>query len=198
MTWLRRFLLAVLVVFGLGALVLTIDGLNDDAGTSDVGIVLGSKVYRSGRPSPSLEARLVKALALYRAGRFATVIVSGGHGREGFDEATVMRTWLVARGVPASAIVVDSQGLNTGDTARNTALWMRAHGASSATVVTQYFHISRACMALEQCGIKVVRTAHADEFEAKDVIALPREVVAWPAYALRGDACRREVAAAQS
>lgn len=185
---LRRALqiLAVLaVLFGFFATGIIVDGLTDDLGPTDVGVVLGSKVDPDGQPSPRLAARLTRALELYERGEFKTLIVSGGTGVEGFDEAKVMKAWLVARKVPAEAILVDSQGVNTWATAVNSAALMRRHGFTSATVITQYFHIPRARMALRRQGFTDVRTAHARFFEWRDAYSTAREVIGFAPYLFR-------------
>lgn len=41
------------------------------------------------------------------------IIVSGGIGKEGVDEAKAMASWLFQRGVPRRAVVIDSSGVNT-------------------------------------------------------------------------------------
>jgi vancomycin permeability regulator SanA len=178
----RDLLIAAAVGFGVGAVAIVADGLRDEVKPSDVAIVLGSKVYRSGRPSPSLRARLDETLTLYRRGVFKAVIVSGGVGAEGFDEAQVMKTYLVARGVPSAAIIADSHGDTTWATARNSVAIMRAHGWKSALAVTQYFHISRTRLALHRCGIVLVATAHPHVFFWRDLYSIPREVIALPVY----------------
>jgi len=182
MRWVRLAATGCAAFFLVAMAVLTATGLNDRLAPADLGVVLGSKVYPSGRPSPSLTARLAKALQLYRAREFRTVMVSGGVGREGWDEAQVMRAWLVARGVPDGAIVVDNKGVDTLATARNASALMRASGFRSAMVVTQYFHVPRARLAMQKCGVRNLSWAHADLFELRDVFSLPREVVGYPVY----------------
>ncbi|MDC8757197.1 YdcF family protein [Janthinobacterium fluminis] len=169
-----------------GGCALLADGLRDNVQRCDVAIVLGSKVELDGRPSARLAARLDKAAALYRAGLFPRVIVSGGLGKEGYDEAAVMRDYLVAHAVPAPAIIVDSGGVNTTATARNSAALMRAGGLRSAVVVTQYFHIPRTRLALRDSGVATVYSAHADYFEWRDIYSTLREAVALPVYWLAG------------
>jgi len=44
----------------------------------------------SGEPSPRLQSRLDKAFDLYSKNYFQQIIVSGGLGKEGFEEALVM------------------------------------------------------------------------------------------------------------
>jgi vancomycin permeability regulator SanA len=180
----RIAIMAGLLLAG-GGCAIVADGLRDDARRSDVGIVLGSKVELDGRPSARLAARLDKTVELYRAGLFPKVIVSGGLGKEGYDEATVMRDYLVARGVPAAALIVDSDGVNTEATAKNSAALMRERGLKSAVVVTQYFHISRTKLALRNSGVATVYAAHPRFVEWRDVYSTFREAVAVPVYIWR-------------
>ncbi len=174
-----------LAIYAALSLAIVVDGLTDRGGRSDVAIVLGSKVYPSGRASPSLRARLDRALDVYRTGRVRAVIVSGGTGVEGFDEAQVMKAYLMARGVPDQAILQDSAGVTTRATARNSAVLMRRHGWRTAMVVTQYFHVSRTTLALRQAGVSVNATAHARLFELRDLYSIPREVVGYGVYLVR-------------
>lgn len=172
--------LALCVAAGVGALLY--DGFTDELGRADVAIVLGSRVEHDGRPSPRLAARLDKAAELYRAGLFANVIVSGGFGKEGFDEAVVMRAYLVARGVPAAAVIADSAGVDTAATARNSAALMRQHQWRSALIVTQYFHITRTRLALRNSGVATLYAAHAQWFEWRDLYSIAREAVGISVY----------------
>ena len=131
-------------------------GLDSTARPADVAIVFGNQVQPDGTPSPRLVARLETAAKLGRSRLVHTLFVSGGIGREGHDESLVMRDWLVAHGVPDSAIVRDSLGSNSHLTALHAAAWMRAHGVHRANVVTQYFHVARAVLACRRAGIDVV------------------------------------------
>lgn len=173
---------AAATVFLVLCLAVVARGLRDDLRRSDVAVVLGNKVNPDGRPSPMLQARLDETLALYRRGLFPSLIVSGGFGKEGFDEAQVMKSYLVARGVPVRAIITDGRGVNTRATAVNAAALMRAHGWSSCLVITQYFHIPRSRLALRQAGVRQIASAHAPYFNIRDLYAVPREVVGYAAY----------------
>jgi uncharacterized SAM-binding protein YcdF (DUF218 family) len=163
-------------------------GLSEDLAPVDVAIVPGSKVEIDGTPSARLAARLDRALELYRAGVFGTVIVSGGVGKERHNEAQVMRDYLIAKGVPAAAIMVDADGVTSAATARNSAAFMRAHGFKSALVVTQYFHVPRMKMALRASGIEPVHGAYARFFEGRDIYSTLRELAAIPLYWVTGAA----------
>ncbi|MDT3235847.1 MULTISPECIES: YdcF family protein [Pseudomonas syringae group] len=176
-------LLSLGLLFILTAGLIAMDGLSDNAQTSDAAIVLGSKVTPDGVPSARLQARLDRAVELYRQGRVRNIIVSGGTGVEGFSEAVGMANYLAERsGLPREAILLDEQGNTTKDTARNSAQIMKQRGFKSAVVVTQYFHITRSRYALYQAGVTQVSTAHARYFEWRDLYSLAREVAALPAY----------------
>ncbi len=112
-----------------------------------------------GQPSPRLAARLDRALELHRQGMCARIIVSGGFGVEGFDEAVIMRNYLVGRGVSEEVVIVDSSGLTTRATAR---------------------------LALQQAGIEKVGHASARYVEWRDVYSILREVPATAIYWLAG------------
>ncbi len=93
--------------------VIVADGLADELEASDLAVVFGNKVNEDGTPSPRLKARLDRAHELYRARTVPLLLVSGGLGREGFDEAKVMADYLAGRGMPREHILVDSAGNNS-------------------------------------------------------------------------------------
>lgn len=179
--------LSVVLAFILAASLIVADGLTDDIHAADVAIVPGNTVERDGRPSARLSARLDQTVALYRRGLFTAVIVSGGLGSEGFDEAEVMKRYLMENGVPEGSVYVDSGGATTRLTAVNASRMMRENGWRSAMVITQYFHVPRTRLALKRSGITTVFSAHAPYFELRDVYSIPREVVGYIAYLLRAD-----------
>ncbi len=167
-----------------GALVWS--GTSEAVFRADVAVVPGNTIDPDGHPSPRLAARLDRALALYRDGLCARIIVSGGIGQEGFDEAAVMRRYLIERGVPDALVIADSQGVTTRDTARFTAAYLKEHHLSSALAVSQYFHVPRLRLALHQAGILVTGQASARFFELRDVYSILREVPALFAYGIKG------------
>ncbi len=179
--------LPIVLVFTLAATLIVADGLTDEIHAADVAIVPGNTVEKDGRPSERLRARLDQTLTLYRQGLFPDVIVSGGVGSEGFDEAEVMKQYLVENGIPESRIHVDGGGATTYLTAKNAARIMRENGWQSAMVVTQYFHVPRMRLALRRSGITPVFSAHARYFELRDIYSIAREVIGYGAYLLRAD-----------
>jgi vancomycin permeability regulator SanA len=184
----RKLLIAAalaLCVFVIAMLAIVVSGLRDDIARSDVALVLGNKVELDGTPSPRLRARLDRTLELFRAGFFPSIIVSGGTGKEGFDEAAVMRDYLIAHGVPASAMITDSHGETTFASAVNTARIAKEHGFKSVFTVTQYFHVPRARLALRRCNITEIHSAHARFFEWRDIFSVPRDTVGYGSYLFR-------------
>jgi uncharacterized SAM-binding protein YcdF (DUF218 family) len=187
--WLRR-LFRLLILTGmlylLAALVLALAGMQEDAQTADVAVVFGNKVEPWGEPSPSLASRLDKAVELYQRGLFPVVIVSGGVGKEGWDEAEVMAAYLIARGIPGEAVLRDSQGNNTLLTAQNTAVLAQAYDFHSFVLITHFYHLPRARLTFQRLGLTPVYMAHANRFVARDFYyGLMREVIAFPVYWVR-------------
>lgn len=178
------FILCSAPVLGLflGTAVIVIDGLNDRLGKADVALVLGNTVESDGKPSRRLQARLDRTVQLYKEGDFPLVIASGGVGKEGYDEGVVMRDYLVAQGIPAGSVLVDSQGTTTWASARNTLQIVRERRLTSVLVVSQYFHLPRARLALRRFGVEAVYSAHAFFFEARDGYSSVREVFGYGQY----------------
>jgi vancomycin permeability regulator SanA len=174
-----RALAFIAAVWLLAALALVWAGLQDRVIDADLIVVPGNTVAADGTPSPRLQARLDAALTLYRAHHAPLIFVSGGIGKEGFDEALSMAAYLVKNGVPSSAIIRDNQGITTMATARNAAAFMRAHQLSSALIATQYFHVARLQLALERNGIGATGSLHASYFELRDFYSIPREVLGY-------------------
>jgi SanA protein len=121
-----------------------------EAPRAQAAIVLGARVYGDGRMSPMLSDRVAQALALYRGGTVARIIVSGDHGRWGYNEPGAMRDALLAGGVPAEAVFTDHAGFDTWSTMRRA---REVFGVDSAIVVTQGFHLPRALFLARAAGL---------------------------------------------
>ena len=172
------------VLLGLAGLAAALgwSGLHDRPGTAGLILVLGNKVLPDGTPSRGLQARLDRAVEAYLAEEKPFVIVSGGLGKEGRDEADAMAAYLAAHGVDPVRIVKDHDGWTTYDSARNTAAFLRAHPGHGVTVVSQYFHLPRARYALERFGVGPVYTVHAHLVQWQDLYALGREAAGYVVY----------------
>lgn len=128
-------------------------------------IVPGASVLRSGKPSDVLEDRLLTALALYRAGKVDKFLLSGDHGRDGYDEVNAMRAYVLAEGVPADDIFLDHAGFDTYDTMyRAQAIF----GVATALVATQGYHLPRALYIGANLGMDVYGVAAERRAYVKD------------------------------
>lgn len=123
----------------------------DDVPEASVAIVLGAQVFPGGVPSGFLTARLEIAAALWRAGKVPVILVSGDDSAEHHHEATSMKAWLVARGIPEGAVVCDPEGH---DTFATVARAIGVYGLSDAIVVSQSYHLPRALSAARALGLE--------------------------------------------
>lgn len=127
----------------------------DEAQPADVIVVLGAAEYR-GRPSPVLEARLNHALFLYLRGLASRILTTGGAGGDPtFTEGGVAQAYLSRHGVPAEAILVESEGESTVHSIAAAAEIMRRMNLKSCIVVSDGYHIYRVKKLLESQGMKV-------------------------------------------
>ncbi|WP_138417551.1 YdcF family protein [Aquibacillus sediminis] len=178
------FISVMLAWFVIHSVVIMIDGWKDDQTTSDVGVVLGNKVNQNGEPSDRLKARLDKAVELYDRGNIRHIIVSGGTGKEGFDEAKVMNNYLINQGIAREDITTDSNGYNTEMTAENAKQIIDRLEMETVTVITQYYHVTRTKLAFKQAGFSHVGGTHAEILEWRDPYSIFREFFAFYKYLL--------------
>jgi len=175
-------ILVALILFTIASGLIIWDGLTDELGQADVGILFGNQVLPSGEPSARLNSRVDKAIELYNDNFFEKIIVSGGLGKEGHDEALVMKDHLISQGIPENNILVDSDGFNTYMTVENSLTIIEENDFDSVLVISNYFHIPRIKMACKRFGIELVYSAHAHYFGLRDVYSITREVIAYGYY----------------
>jgi uncharacterized SAM-binding protein YcdF (DUF218 family) len=135
----------------------------DEARPADVIIVLGAAEYR-GRPSPVLKARLDHALDLYARKLAPRILTTGGAGGDPvFTEGEVGRGYLVKRGVPSEAIILEAEGESTVHSTAAAAEIMRRMNLKSAIVVSDAYHIFRVKKMLEFRGLNVYGSPRREE-----------------------------------
>ena len=118
----------------------------------DVALVLGTLPYDPpGRLNPWMSQRLDAAVELWRAGKVKYLIVSGNRESDRYDEPTVMRDVLVARGVPPSVIYRDFAGLRT---VTSIARARDIYQQKRLIVVSQRDHINRAVFLARHMGVE--------------------------------------------
>jgi SanA protein len=142
---------AALLTFAIACNVaVLLGGRSTDVKTAETILVLGAGVAPDG-PSPVLADRLETALTLYREGRAPRFLLSGDRASQYYDEVSAMKKYLLARGVPESAIDLDGGGV---DTFSSMARARAVYGVSRAIVVTQAFHLPRAVWLARSMGIE--------------------------------------------
>jgi uncharacterized SAM-binding protein YcdF (DUF218 family) len=146
-----------LLVFGYYAVSLIqvfATGRSDQARSVDAIVVMGAAQY-DGQPSPQLAARLDHVVTLYRAGYAPLVVVTGGkQPSDRFTEAEASRDYLVERGVPSDAILLESAGHNTYQSMDGVADLLEDRGLRRVLVVTDPFHSLRSRMIAEDVGLQ--------------------------------------------
>lgn len=162
-------------------------GRTDYRRPADVVVVLGARVHGNGALSASLEERVRTAVELYQDGLAGRVIMSGGVGASGIDEAAAMRDRAVELGVPASDISLDSSGVDTDATVRNTVVLFRSDGVERVLVVSQFYHLPRIKLAYRAAGIDVYTVPAESIYPiGKTPLFVAREAAGFWVYWLRG------------
>ena len=107
--------------------------------------------------------RIDAAEQLYKAGKIDQILISGDeHSLDGINETECMRDSLVARGVPASAIILDGKGYRTICSVINA---NKVYGLKSFTIISQKFHNERAIYQAEHLGLDI---ENIQAYNAKD------------------------------
>ena len=102
--------------------------IEDLPAKADAEVILGGEPYY--RPP--------RALEIFQNGLASNIVVSG-HG-----DSDEVRIWFKAKGVPVSAIHVESNSRNTQQNARFTVPLLRTQHAKRVIIVTSWFHSRRA------------------------------------------------------
>ena len=107
--------------------------------------------------------RIDAAEQLYKAGKIEKILISGDENSlDGVNETECMRDSLVARGVPASAIILDGKGYRTICSIINA---NKVYGLKRFTIISQKFHNERAIYQAEHLGLDV---ENIQAYNAKD------------------------------
>lgn len=110
--------------------------------------------------------RLVYAARLYDLGKAPVILISGGlsHGDASNAESVHAGKLLSDWGIPASAILTETESTNTYENAVYSKLMLDQHGLKSILLVTSAMHMQRALATFKSAGIKA--TPAPTDFEA--------------------------------
>jgi len=127
----------------------------NEARPADAIAVFGAAEY-DGRPSPVLRARLDHGLDLYQE-KLAPLIITlgGGSPSDLHSEGGVGRDYLMAHGVPDSAIIAETESDDTEQSARRLAAIARENHLKSIVVVSDGTHLFRVHAVCSSLGLNV-------------------------------------------
>ena len=134
---------AILAAWARSAVAVLLWSSRDEARPAQAIVVLGAAQY-AGKPSPVLRARLDHALDLWNRKLASLLILTGGMGSgDTTSEAAVGRNYAKKRGVPDTAILIESEGRTTSESMRAVAGMLEVRGLQSALLVSDPFHMLR-------------------------------------------------------
>jgi uncharacterized SAM-binding protein YcdF (DUF218 family) len=164
--WLRSVMLTI--VLALPLVLLLIAGAviwqarTDEARAVDAIVVLGAAQY-NGRPSNVLSARLDHALDLYEQGLAPRIVVTGGRAEgDAYSEAESGFMYLEERGVPGSAILMETQGRDTWASMQGVADVLENTDAHRILIVSDGFHLLRTELMARELGFEAYSSAAPD------------------------------------
>ena len=161
----RLFVFGFLFIITVGILVLSINlyvkysvdenilTLKEAGELSDVDciIVLGCGVNGNGTPSDMLRHRLDFAIDIYKNGGAPKLLMSGDHGRVGYNEVGIMKQYAIDAGVPSEDVFMDHAGFSTYETMYRA---KEIFKAEKVIVVTQEYHLYRGMYNAEKLGME--------------------------------------------
>ncbi|MBS7129373.1 MULTISPECIES: SanA/YdcF family protein [Clostridium] len=117
----------------------------------DAIIVLGAGVREDGTPSDILTDRLSTSLDILNMGVEGKLLLSGDHGREGYNEVGTMKDYILKNSnIKEKDIFLDHAGFSTYDSIYRAKDIFKVE---SAIIVTNEYHLPRALYLAEKLGI---------------------------------------------
>lgn len=134
-------------------------GRQDSGVKADCAIVLGAAAYHN-KPSPVFAERIKHGIQLYEEGRVTKLLFTGGFGQDAeFAEAQVAQRFALQEGVPAADVLVEIKSDKTSENLSEAAEVMKANDLNSALIVSDPWHLKRACLMAEDSGIDATASA---------------------------------------
>ena len=112
-------------------------------------LILGAGIWGDS-PSPMLQDRLDEGIKLYNEGVAPKIIMSGDHGREGYDEVNIMKEYAINKGIPSEDIFMDHAGFSTYESIYRV---KEIFDADNIVIVTQEYHLYRALYIADKLDI---------------------------------------------
>ena len=149
----------------------------DAAALEDVDciLVLGCWVNEHGQPSNMLYDRLTQGVELYDQGAAPKLLMSGDHGRVGYDEVASMKQFAVDHGIASEDVFMDHAGFSTYESI------YRARDifqADKILIVTQEYHLYRALYIANRLGVEAYGVSSDYHTYAGQIVRDCREILA--------------------
>ena len=119
--------------------------------STQVALVLGASVSSHGALSKVLEERADEAIALYKTGKVAKILVTGDNATESHNEVDPVGKYLYGAGIPKSDIFLDHAGFDTYSSMYRA---KEVFGVTKLTIVSQPFHLPRSVFIASQLGLE--------------------------------------------
>ncbi|HVW89896.1 MAG TPA: YdcF family protein [Gaiellaceae bacterium] len=132
------------------------------AARPDAIVVLGCRVPATARGQ--LHRRAEVAARAYHELRPRLVVASGGRPWSGVAEASALRDYMLAEGVPDGAIVRELLSLTTVENAIYSSEILRAASLERPLIVTSDWHTARAVACFAACGMRPTARAAGTPF----------------------------------
>lgn len=121
-------------------------------------LVLGCLVKDDGVPSDMLSDRLRRGVELYDLGASQKLLMSGDHGRDGYNEVAAMKRYALDAGVDSQDVFMDHAGFSTYESLYRARDVFRA---KKIIIVSQEYHLYRALYIAQKLGLDAYGV-HAD------------------------------------
>lgn len=150
-------------------------------------VIFGAAVLADGRPSPSLRRRIGYGAKAAAAWRDAPILCSGGAGRAGPSEASIIAQGLAGFGVPPQRLTLDEASLDTLESVVAAARFVRRGGLDGCVVCSDRYHIPRIRLLLAVLGVRTeagptapglggTRIAYALKMHLREALAIPYDL----------------------
>lgn len=116
-------------------------------------VIFGAAVWPDGGPSPSLRRRVAYGRQAALEDPQALIFCSGGVGRYGPSEASLMATLLIEAGVDPARVALDERSRDTMENVAAAAAFIRSENLRGAVVCTDGYHVPRVRMLMRAFGV---------------------------------------------
>ncbi len=176
----------IIMYLGFVTYLVSAQSKRDETRQADAAIVLGAAVW-AGTPSPVLRARLDHALLLFQNKQIERIVVTGGVGRgDNMSEAEASAEYLVSKGVPAEAILLEEEGRSTYESLKTASVLAQEANIRQVLLVSDPFHMLRSLKMAQDLGLEAYAsptlTSPISTRPLEEQFYMLREAIAYTAY----------------